>query len=251
MNFKEKFSTRKILRLVGWIALATIAALFLCAAVIQVDQQIMRRRAQALVDDLLELQVGITTLDQGRQILRRWPEASVLQNCTTKCEVGVVLDDLSRKHGAYLYSHQKLFKIYQLLGGRPAEFRAAVAFENGVFESDSTGFYLYVAPHKNPTNTWPEYTLIGGASIVDQSLLGDPYYRPDSLHAAYRVHMPDGCDGCMKIGVDFLSNFTSADRDRLMQFNFSCITRWVHPCRTLADLMPNAWKQIMEDQTRR
>lgn len=251
MNFKEKFSIRKILRLIVWIALATIAALFLCAVVIQVDQHIMRRRAQALVDDLLKLQVGITTQDQGRQILRRWPEASVLQNCSNKCAFGVVLDDLSRKHETYLYNHQKLFRIYQLLGGRRAEFRAAVAFKNGVFESDSTGFYLHVAPYKDPTHAWTDYELIGGTSMFTKSQLDERHYRPDPLHPAYLVHPPGGCDGCVGLFVTFLPNFASSDRDRLMQFDFSCITRWVNPCRTQSDMMPNAWKQYVEDQASR
>jgi hypothetical protein len=50
------------------------------------------------------------------------------------------------------------------------------------------------------------------------------------------------------MSVVFMPEVTSFDRNRLKQMDFSCVTRWRHPCRTQSDVMPAAWQQYMDDQ---
>jgi hypothetical protein len=55
---------------------------------------------------------------------------------------------------------------------------------------------------------------------------------------------PGGSDGsCKKVHFYFNPSLDSATVDRLMRFDFSCFTRWIHPCRDEGDIMPSAWAQ--------
>jgi hypothetical protein len=242
---------RKTLQLAKWFAVFVFALVITVIAAIQVDQRLMRRDAEALLSDLRKLEVGVTTNAEAQQVLHRWPEATRLQgNCQSSCWIGITLNDFPRKHNDFFIRHRHFLRLYIMLGGQLAEVRAAVEFVDNAFQVDTVGVYLYVAPYCGANNTWPEYTLIGGAGISRESpRLGPPLQTRDKLHPTYLVGPHGGCDGCMLIDVRFMPDVTSYDRNRLMQFDFSCLTRWMHPCRTQGDIMPAAWQQFMEDQT--
>jgi hypothetical protein len=53
----------------------------------------------------------------------------------------------------------------------------------------------------------------------------------------------------MDLSVAFLPSASQTDVNRLAQFDYSCITRWLHPCRTPSDLMPAAWQQHLQDES--
>jgi hypothetical protein len=58
------------------------------------------------------------------------------------------------------------------------------------------------------------------------------------------VGRPGGCDGpCKEFHFAFDPRLDSATVDQLMQFDLSCLTRWINPCRNERDIMPNAWAQ--------
>ncbi|MGB8130635.1 MAG: hypothetical protein WCG81_12655, partial [Candidatus Angelobacter sp.] len=68
---------------------------------------------------------------------------------------------------------------------------------------------------------------------------------------SYWVGPEVGCEGCVIVDVTFAPESNSEDVNRLMQFDLSCLNRWWRPCRTQADIMPDAWKQFLQDQSRR
>jgi hypothetical protein len=240
--------TGKILRFTKQFAVFAIAVVITIIAAIQIDQRLMRRDAEALLSDLRKLEVGVTTQSDARQILNRWPQAAKLkEDCHGGCWIGVTLNDFSRKHNDFFIRRRHFLGLYIMLGGQLAEVRASVEFVNGIFQVDTVGAYLYVAPYRGADNTWQQYTLIGATSIAEPRS-GRPNPARGKLHPTYLVGPHAGCDGCMLNEVRFMPDVTSYDRKRLMQFDFSCLTRWLHPCRTQGDIMPAAWQQYMDDQ---
>jgi hypothetical protein len=240
------------LRFAKWFAVVAIVLVIAIIIAIQIDQHSMRRDAEALLRDLRKLEVGVTTQADAQQILIRWPQAAILkENCHGSCWIGFTLNDFSRKRNDFFIRHRHFLGIYIMLGGQLAEVRAAVEFVDGVFQGDTVGAYLYVAPYLGADNTWQEYTLIGAASIIYEPRPSRPNSVRDKLHPTYLVGPGGGCDGCMLIDVRFMTDVTSYDRNRLMQFDFSCLTRWLHPCRTQGEIMPAAWQQYMNDQAHR
>jgi hypothetical protein len=242
---------RRTLQLAKWLAVCAIAVVLTLAAAIQIDQRLMRRDAEALLGDLRKLQVGVTTQAEAQRILLRWPQAEKSQRgCQRHCMAVVVRMNLFRRHSDFFTSHSRWMRLYTLLGGQMMFMRVVVEFVDGVSESDSFGIYLYVAPYHDSANTWSEYTLMGGASFLGSRYM--PHHSVgDKFHPTYTVGPHGGCDGCLMINVEFLQGASSADVNRLMQFDLSCLNRWWHPCRTQADLMPAAWQQFLQDEARR
>ncbi len=240
---------RKTLRFAKWFVVFAIALVIAIIIAIQMDQYSMRRDAEALLSDLRKLEVGVTTRADAQRILNRWPQAAKLkEDCRGSCGIGFTLNDSSRKHNDFFIRHRHFLGLYIMLGGQLAEVRAAVEFVNGVFQADTVGAYLYVAPYRGAEKTWQEYTLIGAAGIIAEPRSGWPHLTRDKLHPTYLVGPHGSCDGCMLIDVRFMPDVTSYDRNRLMQFDFSCLTRWLHPCRIPGDIMPAAWQQHTDDQ---
>jgi hypothetical protein len=88
--------------------------------------------------------------------------------------------------------------------------------------------------------------------------MGDAYslpsfagsYQPPGTHPHYIVGKPGGCDGrrpCREVHFILDPSVDSGTIDRLMQFDLSCLSRWIHLCRTEGDIMPNAWRQAEVD----
>lgn len=173
-------------------------------------------------------------------------------NCSRKCWVGWVLTDFVRRHNNLFILHRPLLRLYMALGGQLAEVRIQLEFVNGVFYSDSIGVYLYVAPYREGhEGCCPEYTLMAAAYIFRETpRSGSVPPVPEPLHPNYWVG-PKPCDGCRLVRVTFTPEANSAEVNRLMQFDLSCLNRWWHPCRTEADIMPAAWRQFLDDQGRR
>lgn len=234
--------------------MGVLAAVLMSMAAIRMDQALLRRNANRLLNDIQRLQVGTSTQRETQQLMHQWPQAAKLDgDCSRRCGFIIVLDNFFRRHNEFFINHRRLMRLYTLLGGQLAEVRAGISFVNGVRQSETVGVYLYVSPYRNSTGSWSDYTLIGGASFVPESQRqGWPHPpTPDKLHPTYFVGPHGGCDGCLLIDVRFLSGVSTSDVNRLMQFDFSCLTRWWYPCRTQGDLMPAAWEQYLADEARR
>jgi hypothetical protein len=238
----------KTLRFAKWFAVFAIALAIAIIAAIQIDQRLMQRDAEALFNDLRKLEVGVTTQAEAQHIFQRWPQAEQSQRgCQRHCIAVVVRMSFFRKHDDFFTRHTRWMRLYTLLGGQMTAVTVVVEFVDGVFQSDSFGIYLYVVPYRDSANMRWEYTLMGRANFLGSRYM--PHHSAgDKFHPTYTVGPPGGCDGCLMINVEFLQGASAADRSRLMQFNFSCLTRWLHPCRAQGDIMPAAWQQYMDDQ---
>jgi hypothetical protein len=243
----RKFRSR---RFWGFVVLGLFASVLALMIAIRVDQALFPRNAEELLSTIRKLQVGVTSQGEARQLLRHWPQASTLDGeCGKRCWAGVFLHDFFSRHNEFFVHHRRLMRIYILLGGQLAQVRTEIIFVNRIFQSYSVGVYIYVAPYQDETKVWSEYALIGAADIRrEPERPGQPQRPLDPLHPTYLVGPTAGCEGCLIIATTFTPETNSADVNRLMQFDMSCLNRWRHPCRTQSDIMPTAWKQFLQDQ---
>jgi len=121
---------------------------------------------------------------------------------------------------------------------------SGVKIENGLVSDHGYSVHLHIFSREaRPFNTYG-FELIGdiGTSETPRRRGIDPY------HPTYAISWPSGCYGCTEISVSFTPAASPSDVHRLSQVNFSCLTRWLEPCRERADIMPAAWAEAEKDR---
>lgn len=241
------FSAREVIiavwrRITTWrfwfysaISLVSLAVLLVGA--VQTEQMLFRRRVERMVSGIRNMQSENVTPEQKRQFLRQWSgSAHTDGDCAQGCFQQVVLDSFAAKHGYFFGSHERLFWMYLLAGGHPAQVVADFDLSAGIPQSVVIRFVLVCGE---------DLPLIGNIYFNSRAQLGKhpDTYRISQLHPTYRIYTSGGCEGCRDFSVSFLPGANQSDINRLAQFDYSCLTRWLHPCRTRSDLMPAAWQQ--------
>lgn len=227
-------------------ALAVVA----CAVAIQVEQHLLRRRAERLLGDIRSLEIGKTTQQDAQRTLPQWERYRWNEGpCKGPDCASFVVEDFFYRHSdliGRLYEKDRaaaelLFGIYMKLGGRPSRVVGGVEFRDGVVSGKSFRVHVEVPPWKG--NDW-HYTLVGGATSVREIW----QHHVKLSHPAYAIGRPDSCDGpCVAVYAEFTANTREADVLRLMSFDLSCLTRVFRPCRTEGDIMPAAWSQYLAE----
>jgi hypothetical protein len=236
---------RELLRVSRAALPASCAIILFLIASVQIEQQILRRRAERLLTDIRSLQIHQSTLPDVEKLGRRWGTLTRWdKTCDSEsCGFEILWSDFYLWH-LVLFTRFNLLHPFMLAGGRPQQVWAGVLVEKGaVIRKD---FHVVVGvPGEWSQGRWWDYPLMGNAGS-DPNLLAA--YRPPSLPPLYIVGRPGGCDGpCKEVHFAFDPRLDSATVDRLMQFDLSCLTRWIHPCRNESDIMPNAWAQYKID----
>jgi hypothetical protein len=218
------------------------AALCLLIIVVRVQQYVFQFRAERLENDMKSLKYGSTTLAQAQPIFRRWNATYDDGPCeSAKCSGEITIGDFAYAHAEFFSRHQRLFRAYGVLGGRPAFLRAGASILDGVVRSKSYSLDVEVFPSEAVGFTPLGYSLVGATRTMENL---PARYVVDPRHPSYRVGWPSGCEVCIMIYVDFTSAASPADVERVSKFDFSCVTRWAHPCRLKVDIMPAAWQDV-------
>ncbi len=114
------------------------AALCLLIIVVRVQQYVFQFRAERLENDMKSLKYGSTTLAQAQPIFRRWNATYDDGPCeSAKCSGEITIGDFAYAHAEFFSRHQRLFRAYGVLGGRPAFLRAGASILDGVVRSKS------------------------------------------------------------------------------------------------------------------
>jgi hypothetical protein len=240
----------KMIRVAGVVVLAVVAGL---AVFVQVQQHILRWRAERLLADMRELQSHKSTWADAQKIMTRWGAwGSYEGHCTAgQCNYYIHVQGSGSAFIQSLHEEIPLLKLLQcpfvLMGGGGDWVDATLRVKDGIVAESKYDIFLVVPFSPRNYSEFPAgYALVG---IASQSADGfDPYsFRADRLlHPEYWIGVTGGCEGCIK----FMTEFTPlAGREKIREltdFNLSCITRLM-PCTTEADLMPTAWKQYKEE----
>jgi hypothetical protein len=232
--------TRKILRVSGWVIAGLCVVVLIPAFAIRVDHYLLRRDAERLLADLKSLEMRKSTYQDARRVIDRWDDNMHQEGPCQQywCDVQIGLSDFSVRHYMLFRSHHWLVRVHQLLGGRPALIYGFIRVRNNVVWGKGIRADIAIAvPDQDGGQFY--FTVIGSAES------GSPVGSP--LHPEYGVHSPSGCTGCTSTHVVFSPYADPADVRRLMNINFSCLTRW-RLCQTTANIVPTAWNESMAEK---
>jgi hypothetical protein len=225
-----------------------ICIVFLVAIVlVQIEQHVLRRRAERLLTDIRSLEIHRSTSRDVQNLGRKWKNLAHFEgNCTeAACILEISWTDFYLRHIDFFVRLNALH-FFMLAGGRPEQITARATVEKGLVSGKSFHVVVGVPAYRAPEGWWPDYALLADAYSV--SGFSESRYRPPPAHPDYLVGKPGGCDGpCREVHFIFSASADSATVNRLMEIDLSCLTRWIHTCRTEGDIMPSAWAQYELD----
>jgi hypothetical protein len=226
-----------MLRITGVVILALVAGL---AAFVQIQQHILRWRAERLLADMRELQSHKSTWADAQKIMTRWDEwgsyegSCTQEECSYSIELVDTLSTLVWAHVEHYPILRSLFWPLTILGEKNAFVEVSLDIKSGIVVKSS--FQLFVGD------------LLTTAKAVND-------FRPHEfraerlLHPEYWIGRNGGCTGCIKFETVFTPLAGREKIRELTDFDFSCITRLL-PCTTVAEVLPTAWKQNQDESAR-
>jgi hypothetical protein len=223
-----KTKARLMLR---WLLLSLVITLSALTGAIRGQQYWFRYRAERLLEQVRSLRIGKSNSDSIRSLMKGLSGALYGFTCAgSNCEGVIRLGEFAINHQRLFRAHAWLSSAYRILGGRSGVVSVRIPLEKDVV----SGMSFVITTSASQYSGSDDYSLIGEAETVTN--LGD------SSH--YKIGWPSACMFCVKVYVRFTPNATPADFQRLMQFDMTCLTRWLSPCRTRADIMPAALAEV-------
>ncbi len=261
------------------LSLSLCALLFLTLLASQAEQHLFRRRAELLLSHAQSLELRKTSWQEALVQFQRWGanrefgkqcdshECSLqitlnefVFDFLTRENLFVKLDDyfrwrlkLSYDIGPFVRIEQSFLHAYIRVGGRPARIIANIGMRDGIVWSKGISVWIetYGHPAEWSRNERFEFSLLADAHSVRRfrSYDGQSFNPQLALHPNYMIGRPGGCTICVMGWTKFTPYADSADANRLMQLDLSCLTRW-RPCVTQGDIMPAAWAQYLAEGPR-
>src|SRR6266496_1405549 len=232
--------TRKMLKALAWVSAGLCMIVLIAVTAIRLDQYLLRWNAEHLLSDLKSLEMRKSTYNDARRVIDRWKESVHQQgSCqTNRCDVEIGISGFFHHHAEFLIHHQRLMQVWRALGGRPAEIEGYIRVRRDVVWGIGIRAIVlgYSAAHDE------DVELVGRMGTESPGF-GSP------LHPEYDVGTSRHTTGAFSVGA--YANFTPyadpADVKRLMDIDFSCLTRW-HSCETGADIAPTAWNEATVEE---
>jgi len=232
-------------RLAG-IVLALIAGLVVC---VSLQQQILRWRAERLLADIHQIQMGKSTWADAQRLMYRWGAWGAWKgSCTAEqCDYQIGIQEGVPSHAVIFETDheqqdppwmpsQWLRSLSRQLGSRSPVVIGGFVVRKGIIWGKSFELILDVPRKSNPEGF--EYILVADATAVSHF---PSYYIPlekTSQHPEYEIGTPGACEGCKSIYAHF-TPFADPGfvKGVLDDFNLDCITRH-HACIVEGDIMP-------------
>ena len=182
-----------------------------------------------------------STYQDAQHVIDHWKESVHEQGrCQpNRCDVEIGVGGFYDRHAKFFIHHQRLLQVWRGLGGRPAEIDGYIRVRRDVVWGKGIRAIVlgYSAGQEDDLN------------LVGRMGSGSPGFV-SLLHPEYDVGIGRHTTGSHSVGAyaDFTPYADPADVKRLMDIDFSCLTRW-HSCQTGADIAPTAWNEAAaEDQ---
>jgi hypothetical protein len=211
------------------------------AAAIRVDQYLLRRNAEHLLADLKSLELRKSTYHDAQQVIDRWKTIYQEGSCDrNRCDVQTGVGDFLEHRWEFFEHHQKLVQVLRILGGRPAQFEGYIRVRKDVVWGK--GIRAIVLSY---STRYQDINLTGRVG-------SSPPGFASPLHPEYDVGIGRDTTGAFSSGAyaDFTPYADPADVRRLMDIDFSCLTRW-HSCQTGADIASTAWNEATAEREKR
>jgi hypothetical protein len=262
--------TMRIIRPVALVAITIFVALF---GFVQIQQHLVRYRAEHLHAEILALQHKPGTFADIQRLQHEWGAfAQYKGECTQHhCIYDIVLQDLifsiqpimrtepyaprwlvrlavrndCRFGECYDVIAPWFIRTYRILGGRPAYAHTNVRVRDNRMWGADFGLAVWAYPGTGRNDGQP-YVVLAGVSSGSRLLSWRPDLGPEVLRQGYRTFHELNCLGCELATAAITPQTPSKEIDRLNQFNFACITR-IDTCRHPFDLAPFLWESASHD----
>jgi hypothetical protein len=208
-------------------------------------QWLLRSRAEKLLTEVKSVELNRSTNVDIQALITRWSRYGThWGRCTDKdgycvIQLAHVYPDPLR---GYLDEGVRnwLPRVMDHTGLRTSAVRAGFNFQNGVVTSK--GFSEYTSlPLRNWFSLGGAYVPELAVSSSEVSKFRDSYV-PAASHPYRRARYMKGPYG---LEISFLPQENPSEKAALMEFRFSCITRFV-PCESEGEILPEGWKMLQE-----
>lgn len=229
------------------------------AALVQIEQGVLRWRAGRLLADIRAVQMGKSTWVDAQRLMYRWGEwGRWVGACNAnQCEYQITLQDSLHALPKYFWTDSGMkehseghkyslwqLRLYSILGGRVAQVYAYVRVKDGIVWRKSYSVYT---PRHFFTDGLADF-LIGDAE-------GTTRFTPRHdwpllvKHPEYSIEAAGPCDGCRDgacticemIQMHFTPFVDPGVVNDLFDINLNCISSW-HECREPREIAPAAWR---------
>ncbi len=268
-----------LLKRILWTFACVCGLLSLTVATLQVDQRLLRRKAERLLAQIDTLDLRKTGWDSAAGQFKLWADAAKYDpECNEhECTVEIALSDFVLAHVyasswptrtddylRYRFKRdnqsrplsralERLVYLSLFFGVRPAQIIGSVRVRNGiVWEKQFSVRIEVLSDPKSCTDGGRcEYTLIASSYTVPEfsTQVGRLFQDDLQIHSQYSIGHPSGCMGCVAVWAKFTPYADPLDVHRLMKVNLFCLTAW-RPCRYESDVMPIAWAEHEADRRR-
>ena len=246
------------------IALLAIVLLACASTYLRNEQHKFRRQAEQLLSDMRDLELKKESAEQAKVVVSKWGfdkwgrrsgEPCTEDDCIYRLQL---VPKTAQGHAALMDPFHSGFLGRPLgwLGLRPTVVEAWVRIREKAVTSVS--FSVWTVGRGCDGEGRPDCTLMGYADTKQRGIGGSSHQQPDVtlnqslLHPDYLVgafpewlNADTGGNPAVIIWAQLSPAASTLEVSRLMQFDLSCLTRFVS-CRE-RDLMPAVWAQSVED----
>lgn len=230
--------------------LLTYLALF---SFVQMSQWIARWRAERLLSDIRSLRLQQSTWSDAQRVMNRWGRwGGYTGTCdASNCEYHILLTDwlgeamwrLSRFPRLERLAEPAVYPLLHSVDAHLPEIDSRVDVHNG----SVTGLMFSLATEVPFRDYRYDFPMMSRAVFTAHPEF-HALWPERNPHPEYSVFMRSGTDGYFV--TEFNADTKEKDLESLMQFNFSCLTRF-SPCREPSDLRPAAWARYTAENKSR
>jgi hypothetical protein len=250
LNLNKSF---RFWRCLKYVALSLLLLIVLAVCAIHVQERILRHRAENLLENIRSLELRKANFADTQKVFQRWKRwAKYEGECSeAHCDIRITLQDFPLDlPERYAWRMNWPRHASMLVGGHPSQIISEIFVENGIVWGKGFDIVVLAPPYSGAPGlaSLGDYSVIGSAEswprFSDWEWSDGAYFHPN-----YSIVVPSACEVCVTAMVKFTPYADSKDVNRLMQFNFSCLTRW-KTCRMPIDIMPVAWDEHLADRAR-
>ena len=212
------------------------------AAFVQIQQRILRWRAERLLGDIRALRLGKSSWADAQKIMTRWGAWGHYDGSCTQARCSYKITLRSFECALCVY---RPVQILVSLATRDAYIEADLEVINGIIWGKD--FAVQVDVFGNILKGDNGYGLIASARTV---------WRTASFHGYDFANHPDyvvvrgNCEGCESVHSKFTPFVDPSIARDLLDFNLDCVTR-LFECRDRVDIMPWVWRQVEAEEQQR
>ena len=252
---------KRIKRALRVVCVTALAIVLLAFALVHFQQSLLRWRAERLMADIHRIRLYQSNWADAQRLMYRWGAWGHYDgSCTSKdCRYAIDLKDVSLQEyekeqagaGSWLWDHPAAEVIYRWLGGRYAGIHCSFIVQDDTIWRTETSVSIAASPKVLSKDFWGYVLFVQARSqqaLRESEGGGDVEGDDDQLayHPFFKVGQPNGCEGCIWVGITYSTHTPQAEIERLTDFELSCLTNLIS-CERPDELLSVAreWNRII------